>query len=176
MITLIKNGIVTALNDLIQSSRYNTKITKDNFLEESRKNPASLCEISVQYVSSEWEPINDNLHEQIYNRHLNFNLFIRFKDLREEDKAQDFSDFIIDNLSIVPILGRYLRIETDEFSEYVEGIWVYRQSWIYTISSLKPDPTCQNVTETNVTGIEIYISPSYEFPLEFDEDLATEIQ
>lgn len=176
MITTIKNEIIKVICNFLDTNNYGYKITSDNFTEENRKIPASVCEINLQYIGSDWESVNDTVNYQKiqYNRTLNFNLFLRVKNLRTEDKAQDFNDFIIENLSVNPVFNRYLRIDEDEFEEYLEGFWIYRQSWSYTLNNLQPNPDCDN-NEYDFSAIEILISPSYTHPVTFDPNKASKI-
>ena len=176
MITIIKNEILKKLSEALEDNNYSVRLTKDNFDENSNNVPATVCEINFLYTGSEWESLEESKnHEPFsYNRTLNFSLVAKIKNIRTEDKIQDFNDFIIESLSAISIFERYLRINSDTFEEYTEGFWIYRQEWSYTLYNLSPS-NCDG-QGYNFSSIQIFINPSYESPTQFNSDIAVEVK
>lgn len=173
-ITQIKNGIIAAIEKILNANNIRCKITDDNFAEFTDNIPATVTEINVQYIESNWDKIQDNPYKQPnYNRTFVFLVRLLVKNIRDEDQIQDFNDLIVTGIGSNSFYNRYFTISNDRFDRFQEGFWIYEQTWQYMLEGIG-DLTC-NDTPLSFNELQVYISPSYNNPLIFDASKASEI-
>lgn len=170
---MIKNQIMSQLNQYLIDQGISCKILGSNFDEINSNRPQSNCEIHVFYRGSDRANTgNNNSKNTVSYRNYNFEIELIHKNLRQEDITQDLVDIIWNALDSVIINNHKLILVSDSFVEFENGFWRY--SFTTYITFVNTTDTVECTTEL-IQSVRILISPSTEKPVEYDPALSTEV-